>query len=156
LILQYPTEALRGLLCYLSSVVYLNHMDFSLPEKPLVAKQGKVEPNQRTYFFEREDGTTFFAQAQEAWSIYKGRNQIIGFERPRIKFIGSSDGSIYRQAVIEAQQIFRQEGLEKAQERLRRGADEELASARGQMIPPPNFDYTDRHNRPADSRTIGL
>lgn len=127
-----------------------------MPEKPLIAKQGKVEQNERTYFFERENGETFFAKAQEAWNIYKGRNQIIGFERPRIKFIGSSDGSTYKKAVQEAQAIFRQEGLEKAQERLRRGAEEELAVARGQLIPPPNFDYTDRYGRPADSRTIGL
>lgn len=128
----------------------------SIPEKPLIAKQGKVEQNERTFFFQRENGEIFFAKGEEAWAIYKGRMNIVGQERPRIKFIGSSDGSLYRKAVEEAQAIFRQSGLEKGQERLRTGIAEEIEAARGNMVYPQNFDTIDRYGRPADTRSIGL
>ena len=115
-----------------------------LPEKPLIPKLGKIEKNIRVYFFEREDGSTFFAQAKEAWTIMKGRVQHVGYERPRIKFIGSSDGSKFRQGVIEAQNIFKEQGLIPSQERIRLAEKEELECARGNMIYPVNQDEMTR------------
>lgn len=112
-----------------------------IPEKPLTAGiHNKVEQAQRVYFFEREDKTTFFAREQEAWTIMKGRNQTLGQLPARIKFIGSSDGILYRNAVLESQELFKTHGLAKAQERLRQGEAEELEAARGKMIYPRNFD----------------
>ena len=121
-----------------------------IPEKPLVPGIGKVEESQRVYFFERENGTTFFAKGAEAWQIVKGRNQVIGRDRARIKFIGSSDGRLYTQAVIESQQLFRTEGLAKAQERLRKGESDELEAARGKMIYPPNYDTIGQGGMPVN------
>lgn len=112
-----------------------------VPEKPLVAGvHQKVEGAKPIFFFEREDGTTFFAGESEAWSILKGRAQVLGRDRMRVKYLGCSDGEAYRKAVIESQGIFRTQGLEKAQERLRQGELEELERAKGNRSMPRNHD----------------
>lgn len=126
-----------------------------IPEKPLTAGVGKVEDAQRVYFFERENGSVIFAQGAEAWNIYKGRIQHIGYDRPRYKFLGSSDGTKFRQGVIEAQKIMREQGLEASQARIRQAEAEELAEARGKMVVPPNFDTITRGRQPIDLGNFG-
>lgn len=117
----------------------MNHNE--IPEKPLVPGINSRGYNpERTYFFEREDGTTFFTNANEAWTIYKRRQQIVGKETPRIKYLGNSDGSKFKQAVMEAKQMFREKGLEISQERLRQGEREELEEAKKDKTPPPQAD----------------
>lgn len=126
-----------------------------IPEKPLIAGVGKLEEASRVYFFERENGTIFFAQGQEAWNIYKGRVQILGQDRPRYKFLGSSDGTKFRQGVLEAQKIMRDKGLVEAQERIRQAEQEELESARGHKITPPNYDTVTKGNVPINLANLG-
>lgn len=114
----------------------------SIPEKPLIASpDGKVEQAERIYFFERHDKTRIFAQGREAWNLYTRKPQILGRYTAPFIFLGSSDGTIYRQAVMEAQSIFRDTNdLHKAQDRLRQGEREEFEKAKGNMVPPPNMD----------------
>lgn len=126
-----------------------------IPEKPLTPGVGKIENAERVYFFEREDGSIIFAQGKEAWNIFKNRNQALGRERMRNKFIGSSDGSIFRQGLIEAHKIFREQGLEASQARIKQAEADELAAARGVMVYPQNHDSITRGGIPIDLNTFG-
>jgi len=127
-----------------------------IPEKPLYASMNmKRENPERIYFFEKENGSIIFAKEHEAHRIYRRRNQVIGQDKEKIKFLGSSDGVIFFKAVEEAKVIFNQKGLEAAQERIRQGEKEELEVARGQMIPPRNMDAIDRGNNPINLQTYG-
>lgn len=115
-----------------------------IPEKPLVASVN-TDPKQlqtnRTYFFEREDGSVIFAEEREAWGLYSRIPQVLGKRTYPLKFLGSSDGKKYQQAIFDSQQIYREtNSLAKAQERLRQGEKEELEAARGNLVPPRNQD----------------
>lgn len=114
----------------------------SIPEKPLtIGADGKVEDAQRVYFFLRSDGKRIYTQGQEAWNLYSRRQQSLGRVAPTFKLVGSSDGSLYRQAVIEAQQIFRETGdMSQARARLLKGENDEFEIAKNNLTPPPNFD----------------
>lgn len=120
-----------------------------IPEKPLIASVNKEQyPINRTYFFERPDGSRVCAEEKEAWSLYSRSPQILGVRTYPFKFLGSSDGSKYQQAIRESKEIFTTTGdLEKAQARLRQGEEEEFAQAKGVMIPPPNMDRMDLKGR---------
>ena len=126
-------------------------MEFSSP--PLQTKKGiadKIESPQKTFFFERSDGSIFCTNEEEAWAIYSGKNQVIGF-RPAIpKLIGTSDGKITNQATLEAKEIFQKEGLAKAQEHIRTAQGLELESARKTIIPPRNFDTIGNKGQPVN------
>ena len=112
-----------------------------IPEKPLIpGVNNKVDPAQKIYFFQREDGEIIHTQAQEAWKLYMGRTQVLGTPKLRTKLIGVGNGIAFRNAVIESQAIFRDKGLSFAQDRLRQGLQEELAAAKGHIEAPPNFD----------------
>lgn len=104
---------------------------YQIPEKPLHASMdgGKVEPPQKVYFYERPDGSIVHTDAKEAWGFHK-----------KFKQIGVSDGVKYHQAVLESRDLFRQQGLAAAQDRLRQGFAEELEAARGKLERPPNAD----------------
>lgn len=108
----------------------------------------------KVYFFQREDGTTFFTDAKDAWAILKGRKQRVGFFPERLKLIGVSDGSMFQKAAAEAQAIFKSEGLEAAQVRIRRGHEEELAEARKKVEMPPNPDNVDLQGNPFDLNAL--
>jgi len=84
----------------------------------------------KTYFYEMPSGNIEPVEAVEAWGLYK----------KKAKQIGCSDGTTYRTALKEAQQLMKTEGIEKAQERLRKGLAEELEVARGNIEIPPNND----------------
>lgn len=114
-----------------------------IPEKPLVAGfSNKVEDVRKIYFFQKENGEVFAVQSdEEAWQLWNRRNQIIGKETDRIKLIGTGDGRIFNQAILESRELFKESGLEAAQERIRKGEQDELDACRGTIIPPPNMDY---------------
>lgn len=115
----------------------------------------KNQPIERVYFFQREDGGMIYVGAREAWNLWRGRQQIIGFERPRLKYVGSSDGEKFRQALLASKDAFATGGLEAAQEALRKGVDEELEAARLNTAPPPNFDEVDERGNPVNIKTLG-
>lgn len=119
-------------------------------------KANKVEQNQQTYFFEREDGTIFHTNLKEAWTIYAGRAQKLGERVMRPKFIGSSDGSIFRQAVIEAHRIMNEKGIEEAQKLLKEAEKQELEKARLNPRPPINCDTVDKRGNPTSLSQITL
>lgn len=102
-------------------------------------KVHKLEKPQKTFFFERQDGSIISVGEQEAWNLHARKNQVIGQDIPKPKLIGVSDGMKVHQAIKEAHEIFRTDS-EAAQERVRRGHDEELEAARGHIILPRNFD----------------
>ena len=108
-------------------------MDFvDEPKKVSVSlntKPDELAPK-KTYFYQLPSGRIEPAEAVEAWRHHKN-----GYRQ-----VGVSDGRTYFNAVKEAQQIFKDQGLEKAQERLRKGFDEELEVAKGHFETPPNAD----------------
>lgn len=101
------------------------------------SKVNKLEPAQKTWFFERPDGSTFAAHANEAFQILKNKHSNVAYRD--LKFIGCSSGEKFREAVKSAQDLFRKtRDLAQAQEMIRQGELDELESARGNKELPPN------------------
>jgi hypothetical protein len=108
--------------------------------------EAKVEPPEKTFFFERHDGSIISVKEPEAWRIVTGRNQAY-LRYPIPKIIGVSDGTTFRNAVLEAQELAKTD-LEAAKARIRKGYDDELAAARGHVESPRNFDVVDKTGQP--------
>ena len=100
-------------------------------------KPNKIEPPQKTYFYERRDGSIISAHAKEAWNLHK-----------QFKQVGVSDGTAFYKAVQEAHNLFNTRGIEEAQERLRQGEKEEIEVARGHLEMPQNPDTIYPNGRP--------
>lgn len=122
-------------------------------------RKGSIEPPQVTYFFYRgKTDEPFACGEREAWKHWQDG----------LRLIGRSDGRMFHAAAKESQKIydsyileFRKnfpgqivppdiiEGaLQLAQERLRKGFDEELEEAKKNRIPPPdNYDVIDPYNK---------
>lgn len=127
---------------------------FEQDAKPLIAGVNpKVYPPQLTFFFERADGSIFVVEEEEAWKILSGHNQLVGQQVSKPKLIGVSDGLKYAEAMSEAKELFKTQGLEASQARIRQGFDEELAVARGHIQLPRNFDVVDNAHNPINLTT---
>lgn len=115
---------------------------FNGEPKPLYASADpRSYPIARVYFFEKSDGTRIFTEEKEAWSLCTRAPQILGIRTYPFKFLGSSDGRLYSQAIAECKQIMNETGnLQEAQARLKRGEEEEFAVAKGNMVYPRNMD----------------
>ena len=110
-----------------------------------------VEPAQDTYFFERPDGSIIPTTEREAWDIMKNRQRIVGQRTVPFKLIGVSDGTKFRQAVLETHDMFKEgKPMTEIQARLRLGEQEELAAARGNIRPPRNWDTIDKNRQPVN------
>ena len=121
---------------------------FPTAEKPLTAGiSDKLYQVQKTFFFEKEDGSVIAVDEPGAWNIISGKQQTIN-SRISFKLIGVSDGKSFQKALIEAKDIFYKEGLQKSQERIRQGFQEELEAARGHIEKPRNFDAFGRGGEP--------
>lgn len=108
-------------------------MDFTSSEKPLfVSPNTQLEPPQKTFFYERPNGTIIHVGEAEAWEIECNRSKNF------FKQLGVSDGTTFQKAVIEAQELLATKGLGFAQERIRKGEQEELEAARGHFERPKN------------------
>ena len=118
----------------------------TIPSGPL--KPNKVENAEKTFFFERHDGSVVAVKEQEAWHIMTKGNQKVGVVMPLPKLIGVSDGSKFRQAVMDAHKLHAEGKTDEARERLRQGEAEELEAARGHIEHPRNFDVTDNNGQP--------
>jgi len=108
-------------------------MDFTeQPKNSLVNLNQKTQEMQikKTYFYEMPSGRIEPVEEKEAWELHKK-----GFKQ-----IGVSDGSKYALALKESRQIFQLQGIEMAQERLRKGFEEELEIAKGHYETPPRND----------------
>ncbi len=115
--------------------------------KELVPKVANIESAGRVYFFERPDGSAVHLNGSSAWNTYSRGNQTTsGLQR--FKYLGTSDGTKYATAVSESHRIFKEEGLEKAQEYLRAAWELELAEARNDKTPPLNYDEIDSRGNP--------
>jgi hypothetical protein len=106
----------------------------------------RLEPPQKTFFFERKDGSVFPTDERDAWRIINGRNQtyIVG-DKP--KLIGVSDGKLFHQAVMEAHEMFEKDP-EGAKQRIKDGQQEEQDFARGKIEMPRDFDKIDNTGNP--------
>lgn len=102
-------------------------MDYqSIPEKPVVMNVGQVEPARKTYFYERHDGSIVSCNDEgSAATMHR-----------KFKQLGVSDGTKFRQAVIESHQLFRAGDKDGARARLLKGEQEELEAARGHFETP--------------------
>lgn len=111
---------------------------------------------QKTWFFEKENGSIIALQEAEAWRLYSGKNQILGLRTPRPKIIGVSDGTTYYQAIVEAVKIAKDIGAEQGQEagilagqeHMRKGFALEIEVARGHIEKPRNFDMVNQQGNP--------
>lgn len=117
--------------------------NFEQPVKPLTAGLGDVETVQTVFFYQRPDGSIIHAAEREAWQIH---TSLKGWA----KQYGVSDGVIFQKAVQESRDIFKTQGLEKAQERVRKGIAEEQEAAKGHYQVPRNHTWTDREGQPVD------
>lgn len=108
----------------------------------------KIESPQKTFFFEREDGTIFGVNESAAWHIYSGKSQTIGLRVARHKLVGTSNGRIVSEAIREARAIFNTEGLEKAQDHIRKAHELEIEESKKHPEAPRNFDTMDNSGRP--------
>lgn len=110
---------------------------------------------QRTYFFQREDGTIITADDASAWSIYSGKNQVIGEVKPKPKYIGQTDGTTYYKAVMEAQKVFKEKGFDASRDIMLQAEQESFEESKKNTTPPRNFDAIDRHGNPINLRNYG-
>lgn len=109
-------------------------------------KRNKLEPPKKTFFFERWDGSIIATHEEEAWRIVSKRNQTYEV-KPAPKLIGVSNGEIFYKAVTEAQAIVETDP-EKAKEIIKKGHQDELEAARGNIEAPRNFDTIDKNRNP--------
>lgn len=116
----------------------------------------RIEPPQKTFFFERHDGSIITTNEAEAWRIINGRIQTY-IRKPAPKLVGVSNGEKYYRAVIESHELARVdpvtgvlslENKEKALQRLRDGWKEEFEAAKGHIEHPRNFDTVDKNGQP--------
>jgi len=114
----------------------------------------KLEAPQKTYFFERYDGSVIATQEKEAHGLVKGRGKVIGPQNSKPKLIGVSDGTMFYQAVKDAHALHREGKVEEALKRLKEGEDEELEAARGHIEMPRNFDVIDTNRNPINLRSL--
>lgn len=96
----------------------------------------KIDPPQKTYFYEREDGSVIAMNAPEAWEMEKKRARKLVFTRQ----YGVSDGKLMLQALLASKEIIKTQGLGAAQAKIREGFEAEKAAAKGHMEMPPNCD----------------
>lgn len=111
-----------------------------IPEKPLFAsvnKSSKILKKEKVYFFRREDGSVFATGAVEAWNLYTRRNQVVGRLPERIELVGTGDGQIFLDAMIEAQ---KETDVQKAKEIVLKGQQDEYEACKGKVTSPPNAD----------------
>ena len=114
---------------------------------------GKVKPNivegaQKTFFFERHDGSTFSCQEREAWALLNNPPKVLGPRQNPPKLIGVSDGTRFALAVKESHALFKEGKQEEALARLRAGHQEEFEVGIGHIEMPKNFDIIDSRGLP--------
>lgn len=132
-------------------------MDFQTPA--LVTKKGmsdKSYPPEKTFFFQRENGSIFSVNEQEAWSIWTGKMQTIGVRTYPPKLIGTSDGRIFHKAVQEAKEINKTKGFEEAQDHIRKGMELELEEAKKHPERPKDFSAIGLNGRPVNMDGIAI
>lgn len=121
--------------------------------KPLNASMASAEMPIRVYFFERPDGSKIHVDEKSAWDLLSRPQQTIT-GRVKFKYLGTSDGRKYAQAVSESKAIFQEKGLEAAQEHLRKAWDLELESALLNKTPPRNWDTVDKNGQPVNMNML--
>lgn len=124
------------------------------PKPNLNSPWGKPKPV-RTYFFQRGDGSIISASDNDAWSIYSGKNQTMGEVKIRPKYIGQTDGVLYYNAVVEAQKVFKEKGLEYSRDIMLEAERASFEEAKKNPTPPRNFDAVDRNGFPINLRNYG-
>lgn len=118
-------------------------------------KPNRLEPPQKTFFFQRHDGSVICVGEQEAWAILNHRQKVIGKFIPPAVLIGVGDGTKFATAVAESHQMFRDgKTKEEITNRLRQGEAEELAAAKGKIEMPRNFDSIDQNRNPVNIRAL--
>ena len=102
------------------------------------------------FWFEKNDGIVFCCDEKEAWNIYAGYVRASGPEgiRPvRHKYKGRSDGIIYWEGIRKIGEVFKTEGVEKAQDLIRSLEAEEYAKADKSLV-PRSHDRMDLNGNP--------
>lgn len=120
--------------------------EIQVPSGPI--KNNHNEGPQKTFFFERSDGSIVAMHEVEAWNLLKYRQQVVGRYVQPPKLIGVSNGHKFWEAVTEAHKLNAVGKIEEALERIRQGEKEELEVARGHIEMPRNFDAIDQHRNP--------
>jgi hypothetical protein len=109
---------------------------------------------QTSYFFKR--GKEFISvDANSAWQIYSGQNQVIGRQIIPWVYVGRTNGKKYIEAVKKAQKELPIIGKEKYQELLEEALKAEYLLAKKDKTPPPNFNVIDRGGYPINLQNYG-
>ncbi len=109
---------------------------------------GRIDKPEEIYFFQREDGEVIHVNEATAWNLYNGRNRVIGQYQDRMKIIGVGSGEIFQKGLLESKELFRTQGIEAAQLRIRKAVLQELEACRGKIKIPRNYDSVDRRGNP--------
>ena len=92
------------------------------PGQPIIA--------QKTYFYERPNGSMFECRGREAEAAHK-----------KFKQIGVSDGTHAAKIIADLQKNYKKLPMAKIQAEMRRAWAEELEIARGHFENPPNYNF---------------
>lgn len=115
-----------------------------------------IEPPQKTFFFERPDGSIVPTNEREAWDLIKTGPKIIGQRLLPYKLVGVSDGTKFHQAVMEAHQMFKEgKPMNEIQARMKQGEAEEFELAKGKIEMPRDFDVIDKNRNPVNLAALG-
>lgn len=120
----------------------------------MITANPAIPAPERVYFFERSEDGFFHVDAPTAWTLYSKGSQILGMDRVRPRYIGTSNGVAYAAAVGEMAKIMKENGLEAAQNHLRQALEREMEIAKGDKTPPPNFDQIDKFGRPTNMSAL--
>lgn len=108
--------------------------------------RGTPKPNKlhlvakTSYFFKKSDGQFIAVDADTAYRIWSGQNQVMGRQPEPWEYVGRTDGKNYVKKVNEAYVLFNTGGEEAYQAALEKALKEEYRLAKKDKIPPPNRD----------------
>lgn len=122
----------------------MNNEQLKEPPKPAAVAFNKdvKEKPKPTFWFKKDNGSTFCAGEKEAWMIVRhGIKAIINgsMQKKNYEYLGCSDGKTYFAALAEVQVAFKEQGIEAAQKLLREAEAKELETA-DLTIKPQNQD----------------
>lgn len=123
-------------------------INMQFPSPPITSVPNpapKVEEKRhRLFWFKKENGEVFCSQEEEAWNILCGRVKVFvnGIETAvKHEYLGASESNLYFDGLKEMPRVFKEQGLEKAQDYLRELERKELETV-NKSIRPRNMDKT--------------
>ena len=108
--------------------------------------RGTPKPNKlhlvakTSYFFKKSDGQFIAVDADTAYRIWAGQNQVMGRQPEPWEYVGRTDGKNYIKKVNEAYALLNTGGEEAYQAALEKALKEEYRLSKKDKTPPPDRD----------------